>query len=209
MGFEKSIKAIILTLVLIAYASYAEETTEEKNGAFIGLQLGSSMIQAKKKTFLADRTDEYAWENSHIAYGLLSGYQHWFNNKVGMRGYAMFSGYNFYVLQFGVGVDVTYSAVKVGCGKFGIVAGLQAGGVYSYDSWYWSGSFKHNNPFALDLAVNAGMRYSGSKHTMELIVKIPFIGVHSEAYTMDISSEKHEDYLKEVYSLVWRYMYTF
>ncbi|TLE08972.1 hypothetical protein LS78_004015 [Helicobacter bilis] len=53
------------------------------------------------------------------------------------------------------------------------------------------------------------MRYSGSKHAMELIVKIPFIGVHSEAYTMDISSEKHEDYLKEVYSLVWRYIYTF
>ncbi|EMZ36874.1 hypothetical protein C826_00146 [Helicobacter bilis WiWa] len=94
MGFKKSIKTSVLSLALISSMAYADGLKEEKSGGFVGLQAGTSLLQQK---------NEYHWNNPYnrniskynyttAAYGVLGGYEYWFSNSLGARGYALFSG---------------------------------------------------------------------------------------------------------------------
>lgn len=216
MRFAKIIRANIIALIIVSITSHAEGLKEGKSGVFIGLQLGNSTAQLKHKYYYTNQGNvppvEQEKEDTHISYGLLSGYQHWFNNNFGMRGYAIFSMYNFEVMQFGIGADIIYNFVNVACGNLGVFSGFQVGGMYSYDSWYWVREFKHPNPFALDTALNIGVRYSGNKHAFELVVKIPFMGIHSGLHKPQYGQhtiDQEEYYWQEIYSVVWRYTYSF
>ena len=212
MGFKKSIKTSVLSLALISSMAYADGLKEEKSGGFVGLQAGTSLLQQK---------NEYHWNSPYnrniskysyttAAYGVLGGYEYWFSNSLGARGYALFSGANFYVMQFGVGADVIYNITNVADGNLGVVAGLQLGGVYWLNSWYWWGSSSNQNSLAFDMALNIGVRWTQNEHVIEVLGKIPFIEAHTG--TRNYSSDynyKDEYYSKETFSFVARYMYRF
>ena len=210
MGFKKSIKTSVLSLALISSMAYADGLKEEKSGGFVGLQAGTSLLQQK---------NEYHWNypyNRNIskysyttaAYGVLGGYEYWFSNSLGVRGYALFSGANFYVMQFGVGADVIYNITNVADGNLGVIAGLQVGGVYWLNSWYWWGSSSNQNSLAFDMALNIGVRWTQNEHVIELLGKIPFIEAHTGTYLYS-DGDKNEYYSKETFSFVARYMYRF
>ena len=210
MGFKKSIKTSVLSLALISSMAYADGLKEEKSGGFVGLQAGTSLLQQK---------NEYHWNSPYnrniskysyttAAYGVLGGYEYWFSNSLGARGYALFSGANFYVMQFGVGADVIYNITNVADGNLGVVAGLQLGGVYWLNSWYWWGSSSNQNSLAFDMALNIGVRWTQNEHVIELLGKIPFIEAHTGTYLYS-DGDKNEYYSKETFSFVARYMYRF
>ncbi|WP_317397373.1 outer membrane beta-barrel protein [Helicobacter bilis] len=210
MGFKKSIKTSVLSLALISSMAYADGLKEEKSGGFVGLQAGTSLLQQK---------NEYHWNSPYnrniskysyttAAYGVLGGYEYWFSNSLGARGYALFSGANFYVMQFGVGADVIYNITNVADGNLGVVAGLQVGGVYWLNSWYWWGSSSNQNSLAFDMALNIGVRWTQNEHVIELLGKIPFIEAHTGTYLYS-DGDKNEYYSKETFSFVARYMYRF
>ena len=210
MRFKKSIKTSVLSLALISSMAYADGLKEEKSGGFVGLQAGTSLLQQK---------NEYHWNNPYnrniskysyttAAYGVLGGYEYWFSNSLGARGYALFSGANFYVMQFGVGADVIYNITNVADGNLGVVAGLQLGGVYWLNSWYWWGSSSNQNSLAFDMALNIGVRWTQNEHVIELLGKIPFIEAHTGTYLYS-DGDKNEYYSKETFSFVARYMYRF
>ena len=210
MGFKKSIKTSVLSLALISSMAYADGLKEEKSGGFVGLQAGTSLLQQK---------NEYHWNSPYnrniskysyttAAYGVLGGYEYWFSNSLGARGYALFSGANFYVMQFGVGADVIYNITNVADGNLGVVAGLQVGGVYWLNSWYWWGSSSNQNSLAFDMALNIGVRWTQNEHVIEVLGKIPFIEAHTGTYLYS-DGDKNEYYSKETFSFVARYMYRF
>ena len=210
MGFKKSIKTSVLSLALISSMAYADGLKEEKSGGFVGLQAGTSLLQQK---------NEYHWNSPYnrniskysyttAAYGVLGGYEYWFSNSLGARGYALFSGANFYVMQFGVGADVIYNITNVADGNLGVVAGLQVGGVYWLNSWDWWGSSSNQNSLAFDMALNIGVRWTQNEHVIELLGKIPFIEAHTGTYLYS-DGDKNEYYSKETFSFVARYMYRF
>lgn len=210
MGFKKSIKTSVLSLALISSMAYADGLKEEKSGGFVGLQAGTSLLQQK---------NEYHWNypyNRNVskssyttaAYGVLGGYEYWFSNRLGARGYALFSGANFYVMQFGVGADVIYNITNVADGNLGVIAGLQVGGVYWLNSWYWWGSSSNQNSLGFDMALNIGVRWTQNEHVIELLGKIPFIEAHTGTYLYS-DGDKNEYYSKETFSFVARYMYRF
>ena len=210
MGFKKSIKTSVLSLALISSMAYADGLKEEKSGGFVGLQAGTSLLQQK---------NEYHWNSPYnrniskysyttAAYGVLGGYEYWFSNSLGARGYALFSGANFYVMQFGVGADVIYNITNVADGNLGVVAGLQLGGVYWLNSWYWWGSSSNQNSLAFDMALNIGVRWTQNEHVIEVLGKIPFIEAHTGTYLYS-DGDKNEYYSKETFSFVARYMYRF
>ena len=213
MRFKKSIKTSVLSLALISSMAYADGLKEEKSGGFVGLQAGTSLLQQK---------NEYHWNypyNRNVskysyttaAYGVLGGYEYWFSNSLGARGYALFSGANFYVMQFGVGADVIYNITNVADGNLGVVAGLQLGGVYWLNSWYWWGSSSNQNSLAFDMALNIGVRWTQNEHVIEVLGKIPFIEAHTGTrnYSSGSYNYKDEYYSKETFSFVARYMYRF
>ena len=207
MGFKKSIKTSVLSLALISSMAYADGLKEEKSGGFVGLQAGTSLLQLKNNlTMDTGRTSTYRYNYTTAAYGVLGGYEYWFSNSLGVRGYALFSGANFYVMQFGVGADVIYNITNVADGNLGVVAGLQVGGVYWLNSWYWWGSSSNQNSLAFDMALNIGVRWTQNEHVIELLGKIPFIEAHTGTYT---DGYKNEYYAKETFSFVARYMYRF
>ena len=150
----------------------------------------------------------YKYSYTTAAYGVLGGYEYWFSNSLGARGYALFSGANFYVMQFGVGADVIYNITNVADGNLGVVAGLQVGGVYWLNSWYWWGSSSNQNSLAFDMALNIGVRWTQNEHVIEVLGKIPFIEAHTGTYLYS-DGDKNEYYSKETFSFVARYMYRF
>ena len=209
MGFKKSIKTSVLSLALISSMAYADGLKEEKSGGFVGLQAGTSLLQLKNNlTMDTGRTSTYRYNYTTAAYGVLGGYEYWFSNSLGARGYALFSGANFYVMQFGVGADVIYNITNVADGNLGVVAGLQVGGVYWLNSWYWWGSSSNQNSLAFDMALNIGVRWTQNEHVIEVLGKIPFIEAHTGTYLYS-DGDKNEYYSKETFSFVARYMYRF
>ena len=225
MGFEKSIKASVLSLMLVSSMAYASESTESvstesKGRAFVGLQAGTSMLKDKHKLIakhdnIANKDSISDWNFSVASYGVLGGYEYWFSNNLGVRGYAlvsMSSTYRLYAMHFGIGADVMYNFVEIAGGNIGVVGGLQLGGVYwgkGYYIVYEQETVK--KPLAFDIALNIGLRYSQDKHVLELVGKIPFI--ESRIGTRDISRAtayaSDETYAREVYSIIARYMYRF
>ena len=209
MGFKKSIKTSVLSLALISSMAYADGLKEEKSGGFVGLQAGTSLLQQK---------NEYHWNSPYnrniskysyttAAYGVLGGYEYWFSNSLGARGYALFSGANFYVMQFGVGADVIYNITNVADGNLGVIAGLQVGGAYWLNSRFW-GYYNDKNSLEFDMALNIGVRWTQNEHVIELLGKIPFIEAHTGTYLYS-DGDKNEYYSKETFSFVARYMYRF
>ncbi len=190
--------------------AYADGLKEEKSGGFVGLQAGTSLLQQK---------NEYHWNNPYNRN--ISKYSYTtqrmvclavmnisFSNSLGVRGYALFSGANFYVMQFGVGADVIYNITNVADGNLGVIAGLQVGGVYWLNSWYWWGSSSNQNSLAFDMALNIGVRWTQNEHVIEVLGKIPFIEAHTGTYLYS-DGDKNEYYSKETFSFVARYMYRF
>ncbi len=220
MGFEKSIKASVLSLMLVSSMAYASEGVENGNRAFVGLQAGTSMLKDKHKLIakhdnITNKDSISDWNFSVASYGVLGGYEYWFSNNLGVRGYAlvsMSSTYRLYAMHFGIGADVMYNFVEIAGGNIGVVGGLQLGGVYwgkGYYIAYEQDTIK--KPLAFDIALNIGLRYSQDKHVLELVGKIPFI--ESRIGTRDISRvtayASDETYAREVYSIIARYMYRF
>lgn len=220
MGFEKSIKASVLALMLVSSMAYASEGVENGNRAFVGLQAGTSMLKDKHKLIakhdnITNKDSISDWNFSVASYGVLGGYEYWFSNNLGVRGYAlvsMSSTYRLYAMHFGIGADVMYNFVEIAGGNIGVVGGLQLGGVYwgkGYYIVYEQETVK--KPLAFDIALNIGLRYSQDKHVLELVGKIPFI--ESRIGTRDISKAtayaSDETYAREVYSIIARYMYRF
>ena len=208
MGFKKSIKTSVLSLALISSMAYADGLKEEKSGGFVGLQAGTSLLQQKNEYHWTNNRNTYRYSYTTAAYGVLGGYEYWFSNSLGARGYALFSGANFYVMQFGVGADVIYNITNVADGNLGVVAGLQLGGVYWLNSWYWWGSSSNQNSLAFDMALNIGVRWTQNEHVIEVLGKIPFIEAHTGTYLYS-NGDKNEYYSKETFSFVARYMYRF
>ncbi|WP_034579299.1 outer membrane beta-barrel protein [Helicobacter bilis] len=197
-------------MALISSMAYADGLKEEKSGGFVGLQAGTSLLQQK---------NEYHWNNPYNRN--ISKYSYTtqrmvclavmnisFSNSLGVRGYALFSGANFYVMQFGVGADVIYNITNVADGNLGVIAGLQVGGVYWLNSWYWWGSSSNQNSLAFDMALNIGVRWTQNEHVIEVLGKIPFIEAHTGTYLYS-DGDKNEYYSKETFSFVARYMYRF
>lgn len=215
MRFKKSVKANVLSLALVSSMAYADGLKEEKSGGFVGLQAGTSLLQQKRDDHYRDSGSEYVntykYSYTTAAYGVLGGYEYWFSNSLGARGYALFSGANFYVMQFGVGADVIYNITNVADGNLGVIAGLQLGGVYWLNSWYLWGSSSNQNSLAFDMALNIGVRWTQNEHVIELLGKIPFIEAHTGTrnWSNTASNYKDEYYSKETFSFVARYMYRF
>ena len=220
MGFEKSIKASVLSLMLVSSMAYASEGVENENRAFVGLQVGTSMLKDKHKLIakhngITDKDSISDWNFSVASYGVLGGYEYWFSNNLGVRGYAlvsMSSTYRLYAMHFGIGADAMYNFVEIAGGNIGVVGGLQLGGVYWGKPYYLTFAEKTiKKPLAFDMALNIGLRYSQDKHVLELVGKIPFI--ESRIGTRDISRAtayaSDETYAREVYSIIARYMYRF
>ena len=219
MGFEKSIKASILSLMLVSSMAYASEGVENGNRAFVGLQAGTSMLKDKHKLIakhngITDKDSISDWNFSVASYGVIGGYEYWFSNNLGVRGYAlvsMSSTYRLYAMHFGIGADVMYNFVEIAGGNIGVIGGLQLGGVYwgkGYYIVYEQETVK--KPLAFDIALNIGLRYSQDKHVLELVGKIPFI--ESRIGTRDLKATAYasdETYAREVYSIIARYMYRF
>ncbi|EEO24998.2 MULTISPECIES: outer membrane beta-barrel protein [Helicobacter] len=210
MGLKKSIKTSILSLALISSMAYADGLKEEKSGGFVGLQAGTSLLQLKNNlTMDTGRTSTYRYNYTTAAYGVLGGYEYWFSNSLGVRGYALFSGANFYVMQFGVGADVIYNITNVADGNLGVIAGLQVGGAYWLNSRFW-GYYNDKNSLEFDMALNIGVRWTQNEHVIELLGKIPFIEAHTGTYTAGYTDGyKNEYYAKETFSFVARYIYRF
>lgn len=224
MGFEKSIKASVLSLMLVSSMAYASESTESaaaesKGRAFVGLQVGTSMLKDKHKLIakhdnITNKDSISDWNFSVASYGVLGGYEYWFSNNLGVRGYAlvsMSSTYRLYAMHFGIGADVMYNFVEIAGGNIGVVGGLQLGGVYwgkGYYIVYEQETVK--KPLAFDIALNIGLRYSQDKHVLELVGKIPFIESHIGTRDLKAASyASDETYAREVYSIIARYMYRF
>lgn len=208
MGLKKSIKTSVLSLALISSMAYADGLKEEKSGGFVGLQAGTSLLQLKNNlTMDTGRTSTYRYNYTTAAYGVLGGYEYWFSNSLGVRGYALFSGANFYVMQFGVGADVIYNITNVADGNLGVIAGLQVGGAYWLNSRFW-GYYNDKNSLEFDMALNIGVRWTQNEHVIELLGKIPFIEAHTGTYLYS-DGDKNEYYSKETFSFVARYMYRF
>lgn len=219
MGFEKSIKASILSLMLVSSMAYASEGVENGNREFVGLQAGTSMLKDKHKLIakhdnITNKDSISDWNFSVASYGVIGGYEYWFSNNLGVRGYAlvsMSSTYRLYAMHFGIGADVMYNFVEIAGGNIGVVGGLQLGGVYwgkGYYIVYEQETIK--KPLAFDIALNIGLRYSQDKHVLELVGKIPFI--ESRIGTRDLKAASYasdETYAREVYSIIARYMYRF
>lgn len=219
MGFEKSIKASVLSLMLVSSMAYASEGVENENRAFVGLQAGTSMLKDKHKLIAkhngnTDKDSISDWNFSVASYGVIGGYEYWFSNNLGVRGYAlvsMSSTYRMYATHFGIGADVMYNFVEIAGGNIGVVGGLQLGGVYwgkGYYIVYEQETVK--KPLAFDIALNIGLRYSQDKHVLELVGKIPFIESHIGTRELKAASyASDETYAREVYSIIARYMYRF
>ncbi|WP_281651240.1 outer membrane beta-barrel protein [Helicobacter bilis] len=219
MGFEKSIKASILSLMLVSSMAYASEGVENGNRAFVGLQAGTSMLKDKHKLIakhngITDKDSISDWNFSVASYGVIGGYEYWFSNNLGVRGYAlvsMSSTYRLYAMHFGIGADVMYNFVEIAGGNIGVIGGLQLGGVYwgkGYYIVYEQETVK--KPLAFDIALNIGLRYSQDKHVLELVGKIPFIESHIGTRDLKAASyASDETYAREVYSIIARYMYRF
>ncbi|MDY5949959.1 MAG: outer membrane beta-barrel protein [Helicobacter sp.] len=219
MGFEKSIKASVLSLMLVSSMAYASEGVENENRAFVGLQVGTSMLKDKHKLIakhdnITNKDSISDWNFSVASYGVLGGYEYWFSNNLGVRGYAlvsMSSTYRLYAMHFGIGADVMYNFVEIAGGNIGVVGGLQLGGVYwgkGYYIVYEQETVK--KPLAFDIALNIGLRYSQDKHVLELVGKIPFIESHIGTRDLKAASyASDETYAREVYSIIARYMYRF
>lgn len=219
MGFEKSIKASVLSLMLVSSMAYASEGVENENRAFVGLQVGTSMLKDKHKLIakhngITDKDSISDWNFSVASYGVLGGYEYWFSNNLGVRGYAlvsMSSTYQLYAMHFGVGVDAMYDFMEIAGGNIGVIGGLQLGGVYWGKPYYLTFAEKTiKKPLAFDMALNIGLRYSQDKHVLELVGKIPFI--ESRIGTRDLGNDAYasdETYAREVYSIIARYMYRF
>ncbi|WP_285819149.1 outer membrane beta-barrel protein [Helicobacter bilis] len=211
--------------MLVSSMAYASESTEgaaaeSKGRAFVGLQVGTSMLKDKHKLIakhnnITNKDSISDWNFSVASYGVLGGYEYWFSNNLGVRGYAlvsMSSTYRMYATHFGIGVDAMYNFVEIAGGNIGVIGGLQLGGVYwgkGYYIAYEQDTIK--KPLAFDIALNIGLRYSQDKHVLELVGKIPFI--ESRIGTRDISKAtayaSDETYAREVYSIIARYMYRF
>ena len=219
MGFEKSIKASILSLMLVSSMAYASEGVENGNRAFVGLQAGTSMLKDKHKLIakhngITNKDSISDWNFSVASYGVIGGYEYWFSNNLGVRGYAlvsMSSTYRLYAMHFGIGADVMYNFVEIAGGNIGVIGGLQLGGVYwgkGYYIVYEQETVK--KPLAFDIALNIGLRYSQDKHVLELVGKIPFIESHIGTRDLKAASyASDETYAREVYSIIARYMYRF
>lgn len=219
MGFEKSIKASVLSLMLVSSMAYASEGVENGNRAFVGLQAGTSMLKDKHKLIakhdnITNKDSISDWNFSVASYGVIGGYEYWFSNNLGVRGYAlvsMSSTYRMYATHFGIGADVMYDFVEIAGGNIGVVGGLQLGGVYwgkGYYIVYEQETVK--KPLAFDIALNIGLRYSQDKHVLELVGKIPFIESHIGTRDLKAASyASDETYAREVYSIIARYMYRF
>ena len=219
MGFEKSIKASVLALLLVSSMAYASEGVENGNRAFVGLQAGTSMLKDKHKLIakhngITDKDSISDWNFSVASYGVIGGYEYWFSNNLGVRGYAlvsMSSTYQLYAMHFGVGVDAMYDFMEIAGGNIGVIGGLQLGGVYWGKPYYLTFAEKTiKKPLAFDMALNIGLRYSQDKHVLELVGKIPFI--ESRIGTRDLGNDAYasdETYAREVYSIIARYMYRF
>lgn len=216
MGFEKSIKASVLSLMLVSSMAYASEGVENENRAFVGLQAGTSMLKDKHILVPNPGYDGFTknWYFNVASYGVIGGYEYWFSNNLGVRGYAlvsMSSTYRLYAMHFGIGADVMYNFVEIAGGNIGVVGGLQLGGVYwgkGYYVVYEQETVK--KPLAFDIALNIGLRYSQDKHVLELVGKIPFIESHIGTRDLKAASyASDETYAREVYSIIARYMYRF
>ena len=216
MGFEKSIKASVLALMLVSSMAYASEGVENGNRAFVGLQAGTSMLKDKHILVPNPGYDGFTknWYFNVASYGVLGGYEYWFSNNLGVRGYAlvsMSSTYQLYAMHFGVGVDAMYDFMEIAGGNIGVIGGLQLGGVYWGKPYYLTFAEKTiKKPLAFDIALNIGLRYSQDKHVLELVGKIPFI--ESRIGTRDLGNDAYasdETYAREVYSIIARYMYRF
>ena len=213
MGFEKSIKASVLSLMLVSSMAYASEGVENGNRAFVGLQAGTSMLKDKHKLIakhngITDKDSISDWNFSVASYGVIGGYEYWFSNNLGVRGYAlvsMSSTYRLYAMHFGIGADVMYNFVEIAGGNIGVIGVYWGKGYYIV---YEQETVK--KPLAFDIALNIGLRYSQDKHVLELVGKIPFIESHIGTRDLKAASyASDETYAREVYSIIARYMYRF
>lgn len=233
MKISKYMKSMVLSGILTSslfVGLQAKDSTSSKSGSkllseksrtFVGAQVGMSLLQntfeyTYLSSFLGGRiADTYTWNYTTTTYGILGGYEHWFSDSFGARGYALFNGSSFYVMQFGVGADAIWNFTNVANGNMGLFGGLQASTVYWLSSWYsWNTS--DQSPFGFDIALNIGLRWSQKEHAIELLGKFPFIKTKTgdSNYGFDYGygfgyNYKGEYYSKENFSLVARYIYRF
>lgn len=211
-GFLGSASAFIIMSSAINVAN--AKATAESNHAFIGAQIGTSMLTQSRESNLEPST--YNYKDAHItaSYGILGGYEVWFTNSLVGRFYMSFGGANLYVLNFGMGSDIIWNFINVGGGNLGIFGGLFFGGNYWLNGWYESSRFSNfmkgnaAPSTTFDIAFNLGVRWALNRHAIEVLGKIPFFGaeVRKTTYTDgDIISY----YSNETFCVMARYMYRF
>lgn len=204
-GFLGSASAFIIMSSAINVAN--AKATAQSNHAFIGAQVGTSILTQKRVSSMSPASYNRSYSYTAAAYGILGGYEMWFMDNLAGRFYASFGGANYYMIGFGAGADVVWNFMNVGGGNLGIFGGLYIGANYWLSGWYsnWSNA---NSAMSFDMALDLGVRWALDKHVVEVLGKIPFIEAKTASRTWS-DGDVWSYYSKESFSLMARYMYRF
>ncbi|RDU65084.1 outer membrane beta-barrel protein [Helicobacter sp. MIT 14-3879] len=222
----------LVILMLICFGLSADDyneinnNTREKNGIFIGFEIGNGETMFKQDFASVGNTYYYGIDMkiSSNLYGGKVGYKYFFNDYVGIRGYfnldyqgALYKlkgsvgsnsqSSNVYtdLLNFGINADVLVNFYNTNFLNVGLFAGLGIGGVKSEVQI----DANKDDMIAFDTNFKVGLRLNiEQNHGVEFVAKIPMIESKRKADMLGLGVETTQK-VKQVYSLGLSYLYTF
>ena len=194
------------------------EPPYERNGSFIGIELGAGEVKAIANTYLGSGEDK----TKGFKYGILWGYNKFFVKYFGIRTYLNANvtqpkdqGEYLYRLNYGVNVDLLVNFLATNYVDLGAFVGLGAGG----QTWLFTGQSKEGfdklqsagaevNYTGVDVGLNVGFRSNIAQHLgLEVACRIPFI----KTTIMDAryGSQYSKLQMQETYSIAARLLWNF
>ncbi|RAX55231.1 hypothetical protein CCY99_00595 [Helicobacter sp. 16-1353] len=204
-------KKLLLVLGLLV-GGLSVANADEESGAFIGLEAGYAGYEFK----VEQGENSLKKTDGGVAFGVNAGYKYFVNSWFGVRGYANFSYLTGKIsaadfnnatvnnMVYAVNADALFNFYNNESVSFGAFVGLGVGGT----TWETKeGGLKDTNS-GLYADAKVGLRTNIAKHHgIELVAKIPFVGVKKNFD--DGSGGSYKVTTKQNYQVVVGYNYTF
>ncbi|MGX3011328.1 outer membrane beta-barrel protein [Helicobacter sp. 23-1044] len=221
-------KRLYKICVLCAFLGVAN--AGEGNGVFGGFEVGF----AEQQVTLSNTTNATSnvtgnangansastTSNTAMVFGIKLGYKHFFNEWIGIRGYASLdyaqslyhikSGKSWRTGVLGNGsyvanIDALLNFYNTENANFGAFAGLGIGGQTTFDSFYlYTDETRTITDLYVDLKL--GVRVNVANHGMELIAKIP---LNTAKKTFDEGVISVDAKYRQLYQILLGYNYSF
>lgn len=204
-------KRILFSLFLVLATSYANE----KNGFFIGLEIGGGESTIDAGILNVTR--------SLPSYGVRAGYSYLFNEYIGLRGYGSIvyttASEDYYnamsaesykdstsLLSYTINADVLFNFYNTESIFIAAFAGIGIGGA---NVSYYDTSFVDRLQTAVDVSKNnfysdsrLGLRAGSGSHSVDFAFTLPLVTTKISAYSIEAK-------VKQNYRVSLAYNYTF